>query len=91
MSYLTCYYLSEAARLRARLTACAASVGIPDPESWVYVHRWKFAAMPGWAEKYDQDWAAHDGDPDYDPTVAISDDDILAAVTQVRGSDESAG
>lgn len=89
MSYLTCYYLSEAARLRARLIACAALSGIPDPESWVYVNRWKFAAMPGWAEKYDQDWAANDNDPDHDPTEAITDDDIFAAVTEVRANDET--
>ena len=89
MSYLTCYYLSEAARLRARLIACAALVGIPDPESWVYVNRWKFAATPGWSDKYDQDWAAHQHDHDYDPTVAITDEDILAAVTTVRADYET--
>lgn len=84
-TYLTVATITTDAAMVNRVTACAyeqaraGSVFVPDPAQWVTIHRWEWAASPGWADKWEYALAAGNPDPGADGSV-ITDGDILATV-----------
>jgi len=65
--------------IRARLVACAAAEGIPNPDQWVDERMWQFATQPGWADAYHSAIVSFIDRPGLRPG-AITDGMILAAV-----------
>lgn len=85
MSYKVQADLADDGYLRRRVTACAASEGISNPESWASEQRWALSASPGWVAAYASALATEKERPGDDEAV-ISDGMILAAVQAVRGA-----
>ncbi|MGB8020742.1 MAG: hypothetical protein WCF04_05895 [Candidatus Nanopelagicales bacterium] len=67
----------------ARVIACAAQEGIPDPENWVFAHRWQWAASLGWGAAWAYALATGVAELGQNPAV-ITDLQILAAVQAIR-------
>lgn len=93
MSYLTQSQLAEDHFILRRITACAASEGIAEPDMLVNQHRWELSAQPGWVGAYASAQVAHEADPDTVPPpganeAAITDGMILAAVQLLMSEDE---
>lgn len=79
MSYKTIAAITQSGSLINRLTAAAAEQSAPgDYGSWVYARIWDYAAMPGWAAKWESALAAGVTDPGDNESV-ITDGDILSA------------
>ena len=80
MTYL--YYdvarAADDADLQSRCTACASLEGVPEAQSWVWAHRWQYAAQPGWGDAYSSALAADNPNPGRDPSV-ITEGMILSA------------
>lgn len=49
MSYQEVVDVYGSQELRMRVTACAATEGVPDPYSFIAQNEWQLAAQPGWA------------------------------------------
>ena len=88
MSYLTINEIADSASMQARIRACvaqeAASAGLSiSVGSWVAERMLRFAASPGWADKwqYAKDTYRVDFNPDTGArSDVINDADILAVV-----------
>lgn len=83
MSYLTQNEISTNGAMFGRVAQCAASEGVPDPNTWADVNRREWAASPGWDTAWESARASHGGNPSYDPgsdEAVITDGQILAAV-----------
>lgn len=52
MAYQDIVEIHDSSTLRARITACAALEGNPDPEGWAFRNAWGIASQPGWAESW---------------------------------------
>lgn len=95
--YLTQYELQGSAQLQRRVAACAASLGVKDPDGFAYDHRWRLAVTPGWVELYDAE-AAQMPEPeteytaeDYpDPSWVIPDEQILDVVQAILSEQAAA-
>ena len=103
MSYFTIAVMHQDPTLRARVAACCAAEGMPDPESWAARHAWALAAQPGWAAAWESALVTNDctdpaapldGTPPqaggYCPGAdgtAITDGMILSAVQHLVGLD----
>ena len=95
--YLTQYELQGSAQLQRRVAACAASLGVKDPDGFAYDHRWRLAVTPGWVELYDAE-AAQMPEPeteytaeDYpDPSWVIPDEQILDVVQAILAEQAAA-
>ncbi len=81
--YWECAQLAMNLDVVARVTACAAQEGIPDPVNWVDTHRWRWASSPGWGAAWAYALASGVTDPGKNPGV-IPDGMILAAVAAIR-------
>lgn len=79
MSYWDQADLADDSDLRRRVTACAATEGVPDPDGWVYQNRWALSAQPGWVELYASAGTSGTGSAGRDPSV-ITDEMILSSV-----------
>ena len=83
MSYNSIVQMAQSESLANRITAAAASEGIPDPVGWTRENTWKFATQEGgseaWAYAFDNLNANQNPDIGY-RTDVISDEQILAAV-----------
>lgn len=86
MSYLDKYFLSESGQLRARVTACAAEIGVEHPEEWAYRHRWVLACWPGWADAHAAAVRPSDADEYWDASIAVDDGMIRTAVAALLES-----
>ena len=80
---------------RARIAACVAkepgmSVPGEHPTSTADKIQWQVSAAPGFGDKYASALAGNVPRPGRDPSV-ISDEEILAAVTQVLAPAEGGG
>lgn len=82
MSYLTQADLADDGDLRRRVTACAASERIPEPESFAYSLRWELSAEPGWDAAYAYAIGQGVENPGAVESV-ISDEMILSAVQAI--------
>lgn len=81
-TYWGIYLVEESASLRYRVTSCAAQQGVPDPEPWMFMHRWQWASTPGWAAAYEYALNTGNLDPGKDPAV-ITDLMILGRVQEL--------
>ena len=82
MSYLTQNEIAESRDMVARVAQCAATEGHPDPDTWTYGTRRKWAAAPGWDLAWESALESHLEEgylPGADETV-ITDGMILAQV-----------
>lgn len=52
MSYRTLSEMQRDSDLIERITACAATLKHPTPDSFARPNMWGFVTSPGWAEKY---------------------------------------
>lgn len=86
MSYLTQARLASDGSLMQRVTACAASVGVADPQFWVQQRAWVLSAQPGWVEAYA---GSGESKPGADES-AVTDTMILEAVRALRAEEEAA-
>lgn len=76
--------------IHQRLTACAAAEGIPNPAEWVYARRWRFAALPGWADTWESAAdVVHVDRPGWRPSV-FSDSMLLSGVQAIHAEDLAA-
>lgn len=87
MTYSSIRAIATDGSLMGRITAAAAVEGIDNPDSWVAARMWKFAAQPGWGDKWD--YANGTYQVNANPDVGarddvISDTDILAAVQALK-------
>jgi hypothetical protein len=87
MSYNSVAEMAATPSLINRIAAAAATQGIENPSGWAGMHMWEFAASPGWGDKWDTaraNWSIN-VNPDIGiRTDVITDDDILAAVQEIR-------
>ncbi|QIK64140.1 hypothetical protein G7068_13735 [Leucobacter viscericola] len=83
MSYLTQAKLAGDQLIIQRVTACAASEGVPDAPFWASQQGWRLSAQPGWDAAYESALASKVSEPGGDSSV-ISDGMILAAVQAIR-------
>lgn len=88
-AYLAISQVAADGFMANRVAACAAqqqdtgNTVIEDAWAWADSNRWRWAASPGWGEKWDSALASHPDDPDYEPggdTAVITDADILSTV-----------
>jgi len=86
MSYLLQAELASDELIMRRVTACAASEGFAQPDSWAWERRWRLSAQPGWVDAYASAHAANFPAPGADQAV-ISDAQILSAVQQLAAED----
>lgn len=84
MSYLTQAQLAGDQFLLLRVTACAASENVDNPQAWTMLHAWQLSAQPGWDEAYAYAIANGVEEPGADETV-ITDPMILSAVQALVG------
>lgn len=84
MSYYAQSRLAKDEALFDRVTACAASEQIPNPQGWSWSLVWQFSAQPGWADAYSYALDTGVQDPGRVEAV-ISDGQILAAVQALNG------
>lgn len=66
-----------------RVTACAATESIANPDQWATDHVWQMAAMPGFGDRYASAIVNGVPRPGNDQSV-ISDGDILSAVQSLN-------
>ncbi len=85
MSYRTLAEMQRDSDLIERITACAATLEHPTPESFARPIMWGFVTSPGWAEKY----AASNNPKRGADENAVTDAMILAEVEKVI-ADENA-
>lgn len=83
MAYSDVALLNSDSDFRQRTTACAASEGEPEPETWANENSWQMAGTPGFGDKYASALAGGIVRPGNDQSV-ISDGDILSAVQALR-------
>lgn len=83
MAYSDIALLSSDNDFILRTSACAATEGIDDPQTWSNDNRWSMAAMPTFGDKYASGIANGVERPGNDPAV-ISDSDILSAVQSLN-------
>jgi hypothetical protein len=84
--YLTIATIASDEHMLSRVTACAGQQNSPQtPELWAWEQRYRWAASPGWAQKWDSALASNIAEPGTDPAV-ITDGDILAVVQPMLGS-----
>ena len=76
--------------LQSREIACAQIEGIPDANYWVAANSWKYAAQPGWGEKYQYALDTLNPNPGRDEAV-ITDGDILSATQAIRAAEFPGG
>lgn len=62
-----------------RVTACASTQGITDPQRFAWEHSWKLSASPGWDAAYSYAITANVPNPGNDEGC-ITDGMILSAV-----------
>jgi hypothetical protein len=94
MSYQTVTEIVNSSSLMSRIAACAASEGIPDPQTWVAMRKWEFASQPGWDDdwSYAEDTATVNQNPDTGARDdVINDGKILTAVQALNIPDPPAG
>ena len=77
--YLTIATVANDATMNQRVAACVGQQAGPDPLWWADQNRYRWAAAPGWAAKWDSAVASDVPNPGADPAV-ITDADILAVV-----------
>jgi hypothetical protein len=82
MSYQYVVRTADDGDLQQRIAAAAALEGVEEPVAWAVARRWKFAAMPGWADAYESAVISFIDRPGLRPG-AISDAMILSAVQAV--------
>lgn len=82
MSYKTQAVLARDEGLISRVTACAATQGIPNPAGWAYNQQWALSSQPGWDAAYASALAADTSQPGADESV-ITDPMILSAVQAI--------
>ncbi|MFT4471693.1 hypothetical protein ACMX2H_17470 [Arthrobacter sulfonylureivorans] len=85
MSYKTVSTIQGDHALYRRITACAATENVPEPEQWVSSSMWKFAAQPGWAAAWESAVAANVEDIGNNEGV-ITDYAILSALQAVKAA-----
>ena len=83
MAYSDIALLSSDNDFILRTSACAATEGIDEPQTWSTDNRWQMAAMPSFGDKYASGIANGIERPGNDPAV-ISDSDILSAVQSLN-------
>lgn len=79
MSFLTLSQMVRDSDLIERITACAATLKHPAPETVARPHMWEFVTAPGWAEKF----AAAASQKRGADENAVTDAMILAEVERV--------
>lgn len=87
MNYLAQSQITQDHFIITRATACAASLGVPNPPQWAMDNIWELSAQPGWSAAYAE---ASPFDPSEDPAAwapsagrdssVISDQMIFEAV-----------
>lgn len=82
MSYLMQAKLAGDQTILARVTACAATEGVTDPQGWAYQRQWELSAQPGWVDAYASAVASGDSEPGANE-AAITDGMILSAVQSI--------
>lgn len=82
MTYKTQADLARDQDILVRIAACAATQGVPDPESWAWKRLWAFSARPGWDDAYSYAVATGKTPPGLQEDV-ITDQMILDAVKAV--------
>ena len=83
MSYQAVLDIANSSSLSMRIAACAASEGIPDPQTWAFNRKWEFASQPGWSDDwaYAKDTLTINKNPDLGARDdVINDTKILTAV-----------
>jgi len=91
MAYIDIADMTKTPSLTEREYAAVSKEGIDPPEQWVFDHRWKLAAQPGWDAAWASALAAHPDDPDYDPGTdpgVITDGMILSAIQNLIEADK---
>lgn len=87
MSYKTQATIRSSQSLLARISACAATQpNMTDVDNWASSNMWRFAAMPGWVDKWK--YAIDSAEPGAvldigNEELVITDPDILSAVQAV--------
>lgn len=71
MTYLAQSKVANNGDLMVRITACAASRGIKDPDSWANSRKWFWSVQDGWVPAFTEAG---------ERTTGITDEMILAAV-----------
>jgi hypothetical protein len=89
MSYSTQSELARDNSVLMRVSACASTCGVKNPQSWAWEHQWELSAQPGWDTAYSYALANNKTDVGNDESV-ITDGMILAAVEAILQA-ESAG
>ncbi|UOQ60394.1 hypothetical protein MUN76_15400 [Leucobacter rhizosphaerae] len=79
MSFLNQAKLAQDKILLARVAACAAIMGITNPEGIVRARIWEFSAQNGWNDAYSASTADEPGADE----SAVTDAMILEAVTNL--------
>lgn len=79
MTYRTQALLAKDTKLLDRITACASTQDVPDPERFAWGHSWKFSAEPGWDAAYASAIDGNVTDPG-NSEACITDGMILSAV-----------
>jgi hypothetical protein len=85
MAYADIASMAVNAQLQARITACAATEGEPQPAVWLGDNIWTVVASPGWGDAWASGLAG--GIPPESIGLnegVISDGMILSAVQAVR-------
>jgi hypothetical protein len=65
--------------MRSRISACASTQSVSDPENWAIKYRWELSAQPGWDAAYAAAIENNLPDPGSRSDV-ITDGMILSAV-----------
>lgn len=85
MSYRTLSEMQRDSDLIERITACAATLEHPTPESFARPIMWGFVTSPGWADKY----ASSDKTKRGADENAVTDAMILAEVEKVIAAENA--
>lgn len=96
MNYLAQSQITQDHFIITRATACAATLGVPNPPQWTMSNIWELSAQPGWAAAYaeaapvdlTEDPAAWVPSAGRDPSV-ITDQMIFEAIQSMVGNKPS--
>jgi len=86
MSYRTQALLAQDQNIIQRITACASTQGIRDPQQWAWSRAWEFSAEPGWDDAYSYALNVGKTEPGNEEGV-ITDGMILASVQALRATE----
>lgn len=87
MAYSDIALLSSDSDFIMRVSACAATESIAEPNRWAMDHQWQMAAVPTFGEKYAYAIATGVARPGNDQSV-IGDGEILSAVQSMEPAND---